>query len=761
MKAIVSSSLLIASFFATACTRSHQEKAAQFLVSGKGYMDRKDYARAVLQFKNAAHLLDNDAEVEYQLGLAYLADGSFNEGVAAFVRATELNPKHAGAQVKLAELMARSGDPSVVRDGEKRIRDVLAVAPDNRDALNALALSELALGKPQDAELLLEEALLKFPKNLNSSVTMALLYLSRNDAHGAEEVLKKAASNAPQSAPAALALADVYLLTGRWSDAETQFHSALKIDPKDPRSLLGLAAAQVQLGQKVQAEQTYRMVSALPEKRYEHLHAAYLFAYGQREAAIQEFEKLAKANPKDRESRNRLVAALLVSGRIPDVENILAAALKANPRDTDSLLHRGDILLKAGKDREAEVDLNRVLYFRPDSAGAHYLLAQVYRFRGDSARVRSELNDAVRLDPNLLAARLELAQALTLSNSAQAALNLLDAAPRAQQKMMGVILQRNLAKLAAGDAEGFRAGVREALTAGPIPDVLLQDAVGKLLARDYAGVRSSLPEALRQDPEDLRALQAIALSYTAEKQPAAATRFLQEYAAQHSKSAVIQQFVGEWLWTAGTHDQARAAFLAAKTAAPKYTLADLALARADLADGKVDAARTTLKAVLAADDRNLRAHLLMAVAERSAGNTASALEEYRKAAILNPSNPMILNNLAYLMADFANQADAALSYAQQALEAAPDDPNVAGTLGWVFYRKGIYQSAAKYLEKAVSKDGESSERNAVIRRYHLAMTYLKLGDQRRGQEILLQAFRQDPKLPEAYMAQAVLRESTR
>ena len=100
------------------------------------------------------------------------------------------------------------------------------------------------------------------------------------------------------------------------------------------------------------------------------------------------------------------------------------------------------------------------------------------------------------------------------------------------------------------------------------------------------------------------------------------------------------------------------------------------------------------------------------------------------------------------MADFANQADA------------PDDPNVAGTLGWVFYRKGIYQSAVQYLEKAVSNDRKSSERNAVIRRYHLAMTYLKLGDQKRGQEALLQALKQDPKLPEAATAQAVLRQST-
>jgi Tfp pilus assembly protein PilF len=370
------------------------------------------------------------------------------------------------------------------------------------------------------------------------------------------------------------------------------------------------------------------------------------------------------------------------------------------------------------------------------------------------------LTEAVRLDPNLLAARLELAQALTLSNSAQAALSLLDAAPGTQKNMLEVVLERNLAKLGAGDAEGFRAGVRQALTAGPIPEVLLQDAVGKLLEHNYAGARGSLQEVLRQDPESVRALKAIALSYTAEKQPAAATKFLEGYAAQHSKAAAIQQLAGEWLWNAGAHGQARAAFLAAKAADPKYIPAYLGLARADLEDGKLDAARTTLSSVLVADDRDLRAHLLMARVELGAGNTSSALEEYRKAAALSPSNPFIMNNLAYLMVDFPDQADAALSYAQQAIEAAPESPDVAGTLGWVLYRKGLYQSAVQYLEKAVSNDQKSSEPNAVVRKYHLAMTYLKLGDQKKGQEVLLQALQQDPKLPEAMMAQAVLRQST-
>src|SRR5260370_17107065 len=111
MRAIVSSSLLVALVLMSACMRSPESKAAQFLANGKALIDRKDYARAALEFKNAARLFPKDAEVEYQLGLAYLAEGRLTDGVVALTKATALDPKHAKAQVKLPELMPLSAIP--------------------------------------------------------------------------------------------------------------------------------------------------------------------------------------------------------------------------------------------------------------------------------------------------------------------------------------------------------------------------------------------------------------------------------------------------------------------------------------------------------------------------------------------------------------------------------------------------------------------------------------------------------------------------
>ena len=740
----------------TACKRSPQEQAARYLRSGKSCLERKDYNRAAIEFRNAARVTPKDAEPEYELGLAFLGAGDINQAIAALYRATRLNPKHEGARIKVAELMARSGDPEIAKEGEKRMRELLASSPGNTDALNTLALSELALGELEDAEQHLQQALQKLPNNLASSVQLAMVYIKRQNFQDAEEVLKKAQAAAPQSADAAEALGQFYIWRGRLAEAEAAFQSALRITPDDASALLSLAAVELRLGKKDQAEQAYKKLAALPDRRYQHLHAAYLFADGQREASLKEFEKLAKASPNDRPTRNRLVAAYLAMGQVPAAENVLGAALQKNSNDADALLQRSQILAREGKLQEAENDLNQVIHFKPDSPDAHYMLSYVYGLRNDRARQNAELNEALRYNPAFLPARVSLAQLLSLSRSPKAALELLDATPEAQKGNLILLLERNLANYAAGDLPAFRDGVAVSLRAARTPDVLLQDAVAKLSAKDYAGARASIDEVLRESPDNLRALRAKAYTYTAQNQNKEAGAFLAEYAAR-SRSAPVQVFIGESLWSYGDRSQGRAALERAKSLDPKYAPADLALAQADLAEGKTEQARTTLSQLLTTDPANYAALVLMASLESSAGDPESAAQHYRKALEQQPRNPAVLNNLAYLLLEKLNQPDEALTYAQQALEIAPDNPNTAGTLGWVFYRKGLYRDALQYLTRASAQDGNSTERNAVIRRYHLAMTYLRLGDRKKGTEILAQALAQNPNLAEAQMAQALVR----
>jgi tetratricopeptide (TPR) repeat protein len=741
-------SAFLAILIFSGCSRSPQAQEAGYLEKGKKEFQRKNYATAVIHFKNAMQALPRDAEPYYQLGLTYLAGGDINTAASYLRKATELNPKHTGAQLKLAELMSTGGSKEMVEDAQRRTREVLTLQPQDADALNVLAFTELRLGNPESAVLHLEEALRNSPSNLRSSVTLAQARMARKDPAGAEEALQQAVAQAPKSPEPRDYLGGFYFALGRTDEAEQQFRRALEIDPKHGPALLALAAMQVRAGKSAEAEQTYRLVSALPQKQYKPAHALFLLQSGKPDQAVAELEKLAKDDPADRGLRTELVRAYLSLNRIGDAEKVLTAALKKNGMDADARLQRSRIYLASGKLTEAQADLNHVLHFRNDSAEAHYLLSKVRQGRGEIALQEEELGQALRLDPELLAVRIELAQVQTANRSPQAALQLLDEAPAEQRRTLAVVLQRNWALVAMERVADARKGVDQALSAGKVPEALLQDAVLKLGQKDYAGARASAEGMLTQKPEDVRALQVLVQSYWAQNQLPTGLQKAREHASRHETSGAVQHFLGRLLSATGDRVGARKAFEAAKAAQPDMVAADQALAEIDTAEGKRDQARKRLAGMLASHPDYLPGRLLLAQLDIADGKTEAAIEQYRKAVASDEENPSALNGLAYLLAE-NKQPDEALKYAQHAKELSPNDPATADTLGWTYFQKGLYSMAVAQLEEATAKDG------TAVRKYHLAQAYLKAGDSKRGRQTLDAALKMDSTIPEAQAARQV------
>jgi len=118
-----------------------------------------------------------------------------------------------------------------------------------------------------------------------------------------------------------------------------------------------------------------------------------------------------------------------------------------------------------------------------------------------------------------------------------------------------------------------------------------------------------------------------------------------------------------------------------------------------------------------------------------------------------------LNNLAYVLLEYANQPEEALKYAQQAHELAPDHPDIEDTMGWAYYRKGIYGMAVEHLAHAVARDGKQMSPASNVRKYHLAMAYFKNGERERAMTTLEAAVKLAPDIPEARMAEFMTAES--
>jgi cytochrome c-type biogenesis protein CcmH/NrfG len=139
---------------------------ARHLEKGAVLVAEKDYARAALEYRNAAQAMPKDAEPHYRLGLVYLAMGDVKSAYQSFRRATELNQSHSDAQLKLAEILSLSRDKELVEEAVTRLTGAFGNSPDSAEAIGALALAEWQLGHREEAAKRLEEALEKFPKDL-------------------------------------------------------------------------------------------------------------------------------------------------------------------------------------------------------------------------------------------------------------------------------------------------------------------------------------------------------------------------------------------------------------------------------------------------------------------------------------------------------------------------------------------------------------------------------------------------------------------
>jgi tetratricopeptide (TPR) repeat protein len=380
----------------------------------------------------------------------------------------------------------------------------------------------------------------------------------------------------------------------------------------------------------------------------------------------------------------------------------------------------------------------------------HYVIARLNLVRGKTLTYRQELSEALRLNPKLLGVRVELAENLVNAKETGAALEVIDRAPDDQRSALPLLIQRNWALWQTGNLAEMRKGIDQGLSVTRASDLLVQDGLWKLRTGNPRTARLALGEALNLNPADLRALQAVRASYLAEKNSPMALQAVKEFAAKHTKTAPVQEFLGQMLMAAGMKTEARAAFEAAKADDPASLGPQLSLVQIDMLDGKLDNARQRLNDILSKDKSNTTARQWLGDIDTLRGQQDSAIKHFREVVAADSSNAEAYNNLAYLLID--QQPDEALKFAQRAVELAPDRPAYADTLGWALYRKGLYDAAIQYLKRATAEKGDA------VWTYHLAMAYAKSGDLATGRRILRTALQQDPHVPEAKLAQQMIEQ---
>ncbi|MBF0232722.1 MAG: tetratricopeptide repeat protein [Desulfamplus sp.] len=93
------------------------------------------------------------------------------------------------------------------------------------------------------------------------------------------------------------------------------------------------------------------------------------------------------------------------------------------------------------------------------------------------------------------------------------------------------------------------------------------------------------------------------------------------------------------------------------------------------------------------------------IADKS-GDKDGCIKAMKRVIELDPDHSSALNYLGYTYAEIGTNLDEAEELVSRSLELKPNDGYITDSLGWIYYKKGMYDKAIEILEKAVNLSSE-------------------------------------------------------
>ncbi len=226
---------------------------------------------------------------------------------------------------------------------------------------------------------------------------------------------------------------------------------------------------------------------------------------------------------------------------------------------------------------------------------------------------------------------------------------------------------------------------------------------------------------------------------------------LQLWADSPARSAVVYNLKGDLYLAQGLKAVAIESFQTAIRENPNFLRPYYVLAEIYLGEHQEEKAIARYKDLLDVNPNQAQPHLLLGIIYEKQKQYDKSEAHYRSALEVNPEFAAAANNLAFILADQNKDIDEALRLARLAKEKLPNSPYVMDTLGWVYFKKGLYGSAIGEFSGCLARIPENP---AVI--YHLGMAYYKNGDARKARVELEKALGLDENFDGAEEARQVL-----
>lgn len=683
-----------------------EAKKVKHLERAGAYFAKGQFQEAVIEYRNVTQLDAKDAAAHYQLALAYLKLGGLPNLQAAFAelsRTVELDQTNRDAQLKLGELYLLGNEPAKARE---RAEIVLVSAPQSTEGLVLKGRSLAGEKRYKESIEELKKVIAAEPDTIQTYIDLARIYVMTNDHQSAEAALNQGLKISPRSVELLTTLGELFALTGKPDQADRTYQQVLEIEPASERAHLRLSELYLRRNRLPEAEgMLQKLAAAKPHEEAPLIGLGDFYtATGQRDKALANYQRATEVKPESMAARDKLIGHYLDAGKTAEAEARINDILSKNARDLMGRFFKARVLLAARNPDEAMTLLQGVIKDEPQFPGAHHFLGVAYLQKRQPVQARASFTEAVKYNPALSESRMALAQLYLAEGSADLALEQAQAAIQVNPRNVQAAIMAGTAYLKKGDLAKSRK-VFEA-----VAQALPKESIGPyhlgLVSRaekNDAKALTYFEEALKRKPTAIEPVTQIVMIKTAQGKHEEARKRVVQQAEQVPQSPLLHNLLGQLWGHEKNYAQAEQEYRKAIELEPALFQAYLNLAAIYLHLGKQDQAVTEYEAVLSKNPNAVQAHMMLGMIHESRNEFDKAQARYETILKVNSKFAPAANNLAWILAQQGGNLDVALAHAQTAREGYPEDPRIADTLGWVYYKKNAFLLAVNLLKEAAEK----------------------------------------------------------
>ena len=761
------------------CNTDPNVAKKRYMERGEIFYKRGKYKEARILFLDAEKKDRRYGPAYYKLGLVSLKLGNINDAVNAFRRAIELlppsDPDHWDSVVNLSDIYIAAG-----KDQKQYMDEVVDFAsqllkrdPNSFDGHRLTgdvdfvrAVDAFRTARQDDGQALLDQAILEYRKAdaLKPNQQGVLIQLARTlsgkaQYPEAEQLYRRVIALDKTSAFAYTELYKLFVYQGRAADGEQVLKLAIANNPKLFSYMTMLAVHYSLLHRRADMVRVLEQIKT-HAKEFEGAYwtvGDFYLRIGEMDSAVREYREGISKDPAHKNVyQKHIIEVYMRQGKRAEALQIANQILKDDPNDNDARGLEASFMLDRGDANRALGELQAVVTHAPDNPVANYNLGRAHLALGQWEQARQMFEKAIQLHPDFVLARMALAQLEIKRGQYDAALKTAQQVLAIDKNNVNAKLIESASMMGEKKFSESRTLLDQMMKSNPgSPDVFFQVGVVSLAENKYKEAEEAFQKSYQLSPNNSRGLLGIVETDMAQNKVDEALQLLQTEVDKNPNRGDLRLALGNTAVRAGKYEQAITEYEKLLSAldknAPRRADIYLRIGETYRRKGDLGNAIASLQKARESQPDNVVALATLALVLDQAGRWTEAKTVYEAVLRLDSNNVVALNNLAFLMALHNGDLDDALGKAQRAKQLSPDMTEISDTLGVIFLKKSLSDSALDTFRELVAKAPE-----LATYRYHLGLALAQKGDKLKAISELQEALKHNPSKTERDEIQQML-----